>query len=1521
MNLKQVFTILFVFVFFQIILYNKVYGQENRLVDFPVPFKIEKQDTLFDVILNDPYHWMKDNDSIYVLNHLIAENEYVNRKMSDYKLLRLKVYEELKARINPNYTNLATPVDSFNYYTKYEKGDDFSKHYRIKNNVENPEETLVFDFNKLKEKYMFFVPALFEVSPNHAWLAYGIDDNGDREMKVFFKNIENDKTEEIFIPKAMSMEWSSDNKHVYFTIAEDKTKRPYQLYRYKIGEPIKSAELIFQEDNPEFQIEIDLSRSKKHLFLYSSAFDVSEIYIIDAFDSKAKPEKIIGREKGVNASISHEKDGNFYLVSNQEGINSGVYSSDNFKNLERIIAPKNDTLINHVLITQDYLIISLLSDAQYLLQIYDKQGNIIRTLEDSTSLASIGASNPYDINENRIRLSKNTFLESNRKYDYWIEKDSMHLIFEDSIKFDYQPEKYKAERIYVTARDGKKIPVSLIYRKDLDLTQAHPLYLSAYGSYGSTTTPYFSSIRLSYLDRGFLYAIAHVRGSSALGREWYEDGKMFNKMNTFYDFIDVAKHFQNEGLTSPEQTVIQGGSAGGLLVGAVLNLSPETFACAIADVPFVDVINTMLDDKLPLTTFEYKEWGNPKIKEQFEYIATYSPYENVKNQAYPPLLATSGYHDSQVPYWEPAKWVARLREMKTDTNEMLLYTHMNAGHGGSSGRYGALQDQALEMAFVFKTLGFKENYVTIQGRVLDPFGEGFPLCNVVVEGTTQGTISNEDGYFSIDLRTDNNLKLQFSSLGFEKKTVDLDPNNFKGELEVKMKSKDIQLRVANVYANAKDPAYGIIKKAIEHKKLREDKLKAFEAEIYIKNTARLDEIPEKPPFFLKNSDMPDTNDLGLIGVTESIAKYYFEKPNKVKEEMIASKKSGTQQGFSWNRASDILFDFYQNNIELEFYSQRPFLSPIANTAMFSYKYQLEGVFYEGDKAINRIKIIPRRKGDPLFSGYIEIRDDTWDIYSLDLKISKDAQLEFVDTIWLQQDFIEVDGLMMPLQVQISSNISILGFKANDLTVGTFTNYKINPAFEKKFFSNQLFSIKEGANKKNNEFWDNSRGALLSDEELKHYIKSDSISQVQNSKAYRDSVNAINNKVSVSKILFSGYRYTTNDSLFHKSWRTGGLLSNFRFDPVQGLSTSLSLSKYVYNKESNQSRFARGEVIYSSEENRIYWKLSHSFTINPKKFSSINISFGNNLEQYNSDNPVMPIYESISTLFFKTNYINYLRTRSFNSTYRQEVSNGLFAKVHFSLAQKSFVDNNTDFSFFNTESNYKSQQPVNEFVNNTFFNQYERIKTGVSFVYQPNQKYETTPHEKINLPSKYPSVYLSYDFTQGIGTNMNLQLLQAGAGKDFNFNRLGTFKLDFNAGYFINQRNVQFPEFHHFQGNEIFLLYNNSNFSESGLNRTRNLQFSALEYYRLSTVNNFAQVHARHNFQGWLLGKVPYVRKLKWNALVGANSLYANNISHTEVYVGISNIFKFLRIDFVSVYEPNRPITPAIRFGFGGIVAQ
>jgi len=404
---------------------------------------------------------------------------------------------------------------------------------------------------------------------------------------------------------------------------------------------------------------------------------------------------------------------------------------------------------------------------------------------------------------------------------------------------------YETKRIYATARDGQIVPITLSYKKGLVLNGKNPCLLDAYGSYGAATTPYFSSSNLSYLNRGFVIATAHIRGSSDKGMNWYEDGKMMKKQNTFYDFIDCSEYLIKENYTNSDRLAIQGASAGGLLMGAVTNMRPDLFKCVVAGVPFVDVINTMLDETLPLTTFEFEEWGNPKIKEQYDYIKLYSPYDNVKKQKYPAILAKAGYNDSQVAYWEPAKWVAKLRENKTDTNLLLFKTNMDAGHGGASGRSGSFKEAAFAMAFIMRCLGVKEDYITITGKVVDSKNSELSFVNVYIEGTTISTSTNTEGEFSITLKQTEKNTLVFQSLGYIKTKQNLDFNTQTNSLVVKMKSENYQLNEVVIKANAKDPAYAIMKEAVRRRKGNLEKVQSFSADIYMKTNVRLVEIPKK----------------------------------------------------------------------------------------------------------------------------------------------------------------------------------------------------------------------------------------------------------------------------------------------------------------------------------------------------------------------------------------------------------------------------------------------------------------------------------------------------------------------------------------------------------------------------------------------------------------------------------------------------------------------------------------------------
>jgi oligopeptidase B len=1486
------------------------FAQED--VSFPVPPKKNKITKIHGYELTDPYFWMNKRDSIPVINHLYAENAYADSKMEDSKFLRLKLYEEMKSRMNLVESDLPTPRDGFYYYTRYDRGDNFFKVLRKKDTL-NAKEELVFDFNSLSKDFQFFIPTVANVSPNHEWICYGIDNTGNRDNMLFFRRIGEDSSLSVHIPRASSMLWFPDNKHILYSISDSITKRVFQIYLYKIGEPLSTQKLIYQENNIEFEIGMYRTKSDKYIFINSGKTDTTEVYYLNATNINDKLTKLIDRKEGIEASIMHEKTGEFYVQTNKDHPNNSLYTMEGIETSskwKKMVAAKEDTMLSGVIFTKDYMLITYLADAQYFVKLYFKNGKFIKDLAIKSELKSENVSNPYKESENRVRFSTNFNLYPSETYDFWIDSNKFVMIDKDTLNFKYNPKDYVAKRMYITARDGETIPVTVMYKANLDLTKTNPMFLTAYGSYGSTSTPGFSRSRLSYLDRGFIHVEAHIRGSSAKGDRWYKQGKMFNKKNTFNDFIDVAKWFQENNWTTPKLTAIEGGSAGGLLMGAVINDRPDLFGCVVANVPFVDVITTMLDDKIPLTTFEYHEWGNPNKKEQFDYMYSYSPIDNVKAQNYPPMLVTAGYNDSQVGYWEPAKWVAKLRETKTDTNHVLFKTNMKSGHGGSSGRYEGLKDAAYEMAFVLRTLGFTEDYVKISGRVFDENNSPFMFCNVVVKGTTNGTVTNDEGFFSLDIKKGQPLVLEFSSLGFEKKTVSLDPDKFSGLIDVKMKSTYQLLKEVVVSSKAKDPSYEVIKNAIKAKKDREKLIKSFENEIYIKNTTRLNKIPDKLPKFLKIADMPDSNDIGLMSLSESVAKFYFEKPEKVKEVMIASKQAGSSGGFNWNRASDVLLDFYANNVELLYYSDRPFLSPIATTALLNYDYKMISTFIDNGRTVNKIKISPKRKGDPLFQGHINIMDSTWDIHSLELIITQDAQIEYVDTVWISQEYVLVDNkVRMPLKLIMKSYIQIFGFKATDLSVGSFTNYKLNENYGKKFFSNQLFKMAENANKKDSVYWVENRGALLTDEENNYYYKADSLRKIRQSPAYLDSVMRKDNKISLGKILVSGYSYSRRRENISRSYSINSALGMFQFNPVQGFNPDIKLNLTKYNSETWKSANYTLLLNYGFADKVLNGGFKIKNFINRKNSATYTFEVGRFVNQLNRNNLVPTWFDTYGSLFFKENFSNLLREEKAEFTYSQELLNGLFGKINTSYSQVTPLVNNTQFSFFYKDRIYNEQQN-----NNVFFTPYNVSRFKLSFAYYHNLKYQDMGDLKLLSPSKkYPPVYFSYEKVMGVGSKFGSDLVEVGTGKNFDLKMLGSFSFDLNYGLFLTAENLQFPEFHHFNGNGIFLLHQNRDFSNLGL-RNRTLMFEALDYYTLSTNKNFFQMHLKHNFKGFLLGKLPLVRKLKLNEIVGYNSLYTGNTQYHEFYVGLANILKFLRVDLASTYRSGSKLQPVVRVG-------
>ncbi|MEY3397786.1 MAG: hypothetical protein RL220_380, partial [Bacteroidota bacterium] len=691
----------------------------------PQPPIAKKEDHVTEIhgyTLHDPYFWMRLSDeqkekgdslpeTKAVLDYLNAENDYTKAMLAHTEELQNKLFEELKGRIKEDDQSVPFKDNGYWYYTRFEKGQDYAYYCRKKESLETGAEEIVINGPELAKGKDFWSLGGYSISEDNKIVAYGEDILSRRQYTVSFKDL---TTGQVLSDKIENttggVTWANDNKTVFYNKQDKKTLRSYQVWKHRLGTPQSADELVYEEKDETFSCYVYKTKSDKFLIIGSSQTVSNEYRVLEADNPDGKWRLFQGRERNHEFSIDHFGD-KFYIVTNMDAKNFRLMECPLDKtgkeNWREVIGHRQDVLLEGIEIFKDYLVVDERRNGLNNLRIirWDNKQEHYMEFPDPAYTAYIGV-NP-DFNTETLRFGYSSLVTPNSTFDYNMNSRERKLLKQQEVVGGYDATQYTSERLYVTARDGVKVPVSLVYKKGVERNGQAPCLLYAYGSYGASTDAYFSTNRLSLLDRGFVFAIAHIRGGQEMGRDWYENGKMFNKKNTFYDFIDCADYLLAEKYTSKEKLFAMGGSAGGLLMGAVVNMRPDLWRGVVAAVPFVDVINTMLDETIPLTTGEFDEWGNPKIKEQFDYIMTYSPYDNIEKKDYPNMLVTTGYWDSQVQYWEPAKWVAKLRDMKTDQNVLLLHTNMDAGHGGQSGRFRALKEIALEYAFMLDLVGIK----------------------------------------------------------------------------------------------------------------------------------------------------------------------------------------------------------------------------------------------------------------------------------------------------------------------------------------------------------------------------------------------------------------------------------------------------------------------------------------------------------------------------------------------------------------------------------------------------------------------------------------------------------------------------------------------------------------------------------------------------------------------------------------------------------------------------------------------
>jgi len=658
----------------------------------------------------DNYYWLNERENPQVLDYLKAENSYFDQQMAPAKDLEDKLYQEMKGRIKEQDESVPVRDNGYYYYTRYETGGEYPLYCRRAGSLQAAEEVLL-DGNQLGLGHSYFAVGSYEVSDNNELLAYGTDTVSRRLYTLRFKNL---KTGQLYPEKIQNTSgnavWAADNQTVFYAKKDVTTLLPYQVYRHTLGTDPAQDVLVYEEKDDTFGLSVSRTKSKKFIGIELSSAFSSEYRYLDAASPRGEFRVFAPRTPDLLYEVQ-DANGKFYIFTNWEAPNFRVMAapltSPDRGSWQEVISQREDVFLEGMELFKDYLVLNERDEGIRQVRVINFKDQIGHTVDfrELAYTTYLGANPEFDTPT--LRIIYTSFTTPASTYDYNMATHKLTLRKEQSVLGGFNKNDYVTERKFVTARDGKQVPVAIVYKKGFHKNGQGPLLQYAYGSYGLSMDPTFSSARLSLLNRGFAYALCHIRGGQELGRQWFEDGRMMRKLNSFTDFIDCSEYLIKNHYTSPAKLFAEGGSAGGLLMGGILNMRPDLYKGVIAAVPFVDVVTTMSDASIPLTTGEYEQWGNPANKPAYDYMLSYSPYDNVKAQNYPNLLVTTGLHDSQVQYFEPAKWVAKLRATKQDHNLLLLHTDMEAGHGGASGRFKALHDVARQYAFMFLVLGDK----------------------------------------------------------------------------------------------------------------------------------------------------------------------------------------------------------------------------------------------------------------------------------------------------------------------------------------------------------------------------------------------------------------------------------------------------------------------------------------------------------------------------------------------------------------------------------------------------------------------------------------------------------------------------------------------------------------------------------------------------------------------------------------------------------------------------------------------
>ena len=811
-------------------------------------------------------------------------------------------------------------------------------------------------------------------------------------------------------------------------------------------------------------------------------------------------------------------------------------------------------------------------------------------------------------------------------------------------------------------------------------------------------------------------------------------------------------------------------------------------------------------------------------------------------------------------------------------------------------------------SFILFLLSFHQPVLaaTIQGRVTDELNVPLPFTNVFIKGSTFGTTANIDGYYTLEVNP-GEFVLVFRLMGFKQHEEKIFMKDASIDLTIQLKSEFYQLKEVRISANAEDPAYEIIRNAQKKRKFYLNEVESYSCRVYVKSTQKLLSYPKK--FFGKPVNLREMVDstTGIFYLSESVSKLSVQQPDQVREEMISSKVSGNAKTYSFNQASDLMLSFYENLIDFEGIAPRGLVSPISSNAMLFYNYRLEGSFRENGKTVNKINVVPKRKNDPVFRGDIYILDDVWRIYSVDLFAAKEQLMEFMDTFRIHQTYIPVgENVWMALSNRYSFDFSFMGFRGNGNVLGINSDYRLNPGFENNFFSGEIMKVNKAANEKDSTYWSETRQVPLTVEESRDYVKRDSSNELHESKAYRDSIDKKNNQFSVTNI-FMGYDY--KNSFKDRYWSFFSLLKNIQFNTVEGWNAGLDIRySEKFGKYDRRERNVSSTLRYGFSNTHFNGKVHYEYRYKPEKFATYRISAGTEVNQFNSNMPVTELVNSLYTLLAEKNFMKIYEQRFFRLSHRSEIVNGFRLGLMLEYAQRLPLSNKASYRLVNVDNReYSSNDPLNPLSDDYRFEKNNSFKAEVDIRIRFRQEYITRPAGKFITGTKYPELRIQYrKGVHAAGSDVDYDFIRTGFSDNIGFGLFGKLSYEAFYGKFLSGKRLAFIDYVHFNGNKTIV-------SGFALN-----DFKLLDYYRFSTSDPFIEAHVENNFKGFILNKIPLIRKLKLGEIAGIHFLHTSVLkNYFEFSVGIEKL-NVLRIDFVTSFADGNKVKSGVVFGIKGI---